>query len=56
MDIIIFCIFFYSFHIFQSFDVKCFGSLKVVYEKEIKKMMQMHFMYIIKNDFFLTFK
>ena len=56
MDIIIFCILFHSFHIFQFFDVKCFGSLKAVYGKEIKKMIQMHFMHIIKDDFFPIFK
>ena len=56
MDIIIFCIFFHSFHIFQSFDVKYFSPLKAAYEKEIKKMMQMHFMHIIKNNFFPIFK
>ena len=56
MDIIVFCIFFHLFYIFQLFDVKCFGFLKVVYEKEIKKMMWMHFMYIIKDNFFFVFK
>ena len=56
MDIIILCIFFHSFHILQPFDVKCFNPLKTVYEKEIKKMMWMHFMHIIKDDFFLVFK
>ena len=56
MDIIILYIFFYSFHIFQLFDVECFGFLKAVYKKKIKKIMQMHFMHIIKNDFFPTFK
>ena len=56
MDIIIFCMFFHSFHILQSFDVKYFSFLKVVYGKEIKKIMQMHFTHIIKNNFFLVFK
>ena len=56
MDIIVFCIFFHLFYIFQSFDVKCFGSLKIVYKKKIKKIIWMHFMHIIKNNFFLVFK
>ena len=56
MDIIVFCIFFHSFHIFQLFDVKCFNFLKAAYEKKIKKMMQMHFTHITKNNFFLVFK
>ena len=56
MDIIIFYIFFYSFHILQPLDVGCFGLLKTVYEKKIKKMMQMHFMHITKNNFFFAFK
>ena len=36
MDIIIFYIFFYSFYIFQSFDVKCFSPLKTAYKKNQK--------------------
>ena len=56
INIIVFCMLFYLFYIFQPFDVRCFGPLKTVYGKEIKKMMQMHFMYIIKNDFFFAFK
>ena len=56
MNIIIFYILFYSFHILQFLDVKCFGSLKVAYKKKIKKMMQMHFMHITKNNFFFVFK
>ena len=56
MDIIIFCIFFHSFHILQPFDVKCFGPLKAAYGKEIKKMIQMHLTHITKNNFFLAFK
>ena len=56
MDIIVFCIFFYSFHIFQPFDVRCFGPLKIVYEKKIKKIIQMHFTHIIKDNFFFVFK
>ena len=48
--------FFYSFHIFQSLDVKCFSLLKAAYEKEIKKIIQMHFIHIIKNNFFFVFK
>ena len=56
MDIIVFCIFFHSFHILQLFDVKCFGLLKAAYGKEIKKMIQMHLTHIIKDNFFFTFK
>ena len=56
MDIIVFCIFFHSFYILQFFDVKNFGSLKVVYGKKIEKIIQMHFMHIIKNNFFFVFK
>ena len=56
MDIIILCILFHSFHILQPLDVKCFGPLKAVYGKKIKKMMWIHFMHIIKNNFFPIFK
>ena len=56
MDIIVLCIPFYSFYIFQPLDVGCFGPLKAVYGKEIEKMMRMHFMHIIKDDFFPVFK
>ena len=56
MDIIVFCMLFYSFYILQLLDVKCFGSLKAVYGKKIKKIIQMHFTHIIKNNFFLVFK
>ena len=56
MDIIVFCMFFHSFYILQPLDVKCFGPLKAVYGKEIEKMIRMHFMYIIKDNFFLAFK
>ena len=56
MDIIVFCMLFYSFHIFQFFDVGCFGPLKVAYGKEIEKMMWMHLTHIIKDDFFFVFK
>ena len=56
MNIIVFYMLFHSFYILQPFDVKCFGSLKIVYKKEIKKIIQMHLTYIIKNNFFPTFK
>ena len=56
MDIIVLCILSHSFHILQPLDVGCFGPLKAVYGKEIKKMMQMHLTHITKNNFFLTFK
>ena len=56
MKIIILCMLFYSFHILQLFDVRCFGSLKAAYGKKIEKMIQMHFTHIIKDDFFFAFK
>ena len=56
MDIIIFYIFFHSFHILQPLDVKCFSPLRTAYGKEIKKMIQMHLTHIIKNNFFPIFK
>ena len=56
MDIIIFYILFHSFHILQPLDVKYFGPLKATYEKEIKKIIQMHLTHITKNNFFFVFK
>ena len=35
-NIIPLCMFVHSFHIFQPFDVRCFGFFKVLYNKEIE--------------------
>ena len=55
-NIVLFYIFIYSFHIFQSFDVNCFKFFKISYNKKIKQMMCIQITYIIKNNFFFAFK
>ena len=46
----------HSFHIFQFFDVRCFGFFKVLYGKEIEQIICMQITHIIKNNFFFAFK
>ena len=53
MGIVILYMLFYSFHILQFLDVKCFNPSKVVYEKENKIMIWIHLTHIIKNNVFL---
>ena len=55
-NIVLFCMFVYSFHIFQFLDVKCFGFFKVLYNKKIEQIMCMQITHIIKNNFFPAFK
>ena len=55
-NIILFCMFIHSFHIFQFFDIKYFRFFKVSYSKKIKQMICMQIMHITKNNFFFVFK
>ena len=55
-NIVSFYIFIHSFHIFQFFDVKCFGFFKVLYGKKIEQIICMQIIYITKNNFFFAFK
>ena len=55
-NIIIFCMFVHSFHLFQLFNVNCFNPMKKVYNAEIKHLIQVHITHIIKKDFFPVFK
>ena len=54
-NIIMFYIFFYSLYFLQPLDVGCFGLLKLLYGKEIEKMMRMQIIYIMKDDFFAVY-
>ncbi len=54
-NIVILYMFFYSFHLFQSFDIRCFNILKRLYNKEIENFIQSYINYIIKPDFFTCF-
>jgi hypothetical protein len=46
----------HSSHLLQSLDVDYFSLLKRLYGKEIKNLIRVHISYIIKIEFFATFK
>ncbi len=54
-NIVTFCIFFYSFHLFQLFDIEYFNILKRSYGKEVENFIWSYINYIIKLDFFIYF-
>ncbi len=54
-NIVIFCILFHLFYLFQLFDVGCFSILKRSYGKEVKNFIQSYINYITKPDFFACF-
>ncbi len=54
-NIVIFCIFSYSSHLLQPFDIGYFNILKQLYNKEVENFIQSHINYITKPDFFTYF-